>query len=138
MKHTFFILSLLLSTSSCQESFDERLTREANEFTAKHCPQHPEPGTRLDSVSYNSVHRTYTFWYALTSQNASILQGNGKALMHEIIAKQLRADINYKKCKDEGITFRYVYCSQDDGNVIFETMIEKGEYDQQSSTPLLH
>lgn len=122
----FAVLGLAMF-AGCQESFDARLTREAREITQKHCPKEPEPGTRLDSVSYEAATRTITFWYSLSANNEAALKDKG-ALMHEMIARQLRSDIDYKACKDEGIDFRYVYRSQTSGSLVYETRVKKDEY----------
>ena len=54
MNKAFILLSavFLCALAGCQERFDERLQREAREFTEKHCPQEREPGTVLDSTTY--------------------------------------------------------------------------------------
>ena len=53
MNKAFILLTavFLCALAGCQERFDERLQREAREFTAKHCPQEREPGTVLNSTS---------------------------------------------------------------------------------------
>ena len=65
MNKAFILLSavFLCALAGCQERFDERLQREAREFTAKHCPQEREPGTVLDSTTYSPARRTYSLWY---------------------------------------------------------------------------
>lgn len=121
---------LILSTfalAACQESFDKRLQREAREFTANHCPQEPEPGSRLDSTTYDPADRTYTSWYSLNANNELVLSSNTPLLRHRLL-KQLAADVNHKALKDEQVNFRFVYRSQATGNVIYETRIEAGEY----------
>ena len=65
------------SLTSCQESFDNRLYREAKEFTVNHCPQEPEKGTRLDSTTYDIASRTYTQWYGLETFNEQVISENG-------------------------------------------------------------
>lgn len=131
IKHRYFLGFILLSSifTSCQESFDERLCREAKEFTKNHCPQEPEKGTRLDSTTYNIQSRTYTQWYSLETLNEQILSNN-MPLLKQALLKRLIADVNYKALKDEDITFRYVYYSQNNGRIVYQTSITAKEYKQ--------
>lgn len=115
------------SLTSCQESFDNRLYREAKEFTVNHCPQESEKGTRLDSTTYDIASRTYTQWYGLETFNEQVISENIPQLK-EALVKRLTADVNFKALKDENITFRYVYYSQQNGKIIYQTSITSKDY----------
>lgn len=129
MRYYISILSLLilLTCSSCFESFDKRLQREAREFTENHCPQVPEPGTLLDSTTYDITSRTYTLWYSLSAANAEVYSANISQL-HQALLERLLDDVNYKSLKDHDVIFRYVYMSQPNGQVIYQTQITPNEY----------
>ena len=124
---TVAILSAFLSLTACQESFDKRLQREARDFTENHCPQEPEPGTRLDSTSYEPDGRVYTLWYSLAAENEAAIRQQ-KELMHRLLLHELVADANYINLKKEGVTFRYVYRSQQNGAPVYDTQIKPQEY----------
>ena len=83
MNKAFILLSavFLCALAGCQERFDERLQREAREFTAKHCPQEREPGTVLDSTTYSPDRRTYSLWYTVSESTATLLQTTDKVLI---------------------------------------------------------
>lgn len=128
MRLTIFIIPVLTSFFlSCQENFDKRLQREAHEFTENHCPQEPEPGSRLDSTTYNPQTHTYALWYSLSLENENALRGNTPLLRRQLI-QQLREDVNYKAVKEHGVTFRYIYRSQQTGSLLYDTQIEADEY----------
>lgn len=129
MRRYISILSIfiLLTCSSCFESFDKRLQREAREFTENHCPQVPEPGTLLDSTTYDITSRTYTLWYSLSTANAEVYTAN-IPLLHQALLERLLDDVNYKSLKDHNVIFRYVYTSQQNRRVIYQTQIGPNEY----------
>ena len=128
---TVAILSAILSLTACQESFDKRLQREARDFTENHCPQEPEPGTQLDSTTYAPNERVYTLWYSLAPENETAIRERTE-LLHQLLLHELVADVNYINLKNEGITFRYVYRSQQTGALIYETQIKAKEYREQA------
>ena len=128
---TVAILSAFLSLTACQESFDKRLQREARDFTENHCPQEPEPGTQLDSTTYAPNERVYTLWYSLAPGNETAIRERTE-LLHQLLLHELVADVNYINLKNEGITFRYVYRSQQTGALIYETQIKAKEYREQA------
>lgn len=129
MSRYISILSIfiLLICSSCFESFDKRLQREARAFTENHCPQVPEPGTLLDSTTYDITSRTYTLWYSLSTANAEVYTAN-IPLLHQALLERLLDDVNYKSLKDHNVIFRYVYTSQQNRKVIYQTQIGPNEY----------
>lgn len=128
---TVAILSAILSLTACQESFDKRLQRETRDFTENHCPQEPEPGTQLDSTTYAPNERVYTLWYSLAPENETAIRERTE-LLHQLLLHELVADVNYINLKNEGITFRYVYRSQQTGALIYETQIKAKEYREQA------
>ena len=128
---TVAILSAFLSLTACQESFDKRLQREARDFTENHCPQEPEPDTQLDSTTYAPNERVYILWFSLVPENETAIRERTE-LLHQLLLHELVADVNYINLKNEGITFRYVYHSQQTGALIYETLIKAKEYREQA------
>ena len=122
-----YCLLLALGLVACQENFDKRLQREAQEFTANHCPMEPAPGTRLDRATYSPAARTNTLWYSLSPANEQATRENA-GLLPRLLVRELSGDVNFKAVKDEGITFRYVYRSQTTGEVVYDTKVTADEY----------
>lgn len=112
---------------SCQENFDQRLQREAREFTENKCPMEPEPGTQLDSTTYDPQSHVYTRWFSLSPQNEEAVRANAPLLRRSLV-HQLMGDVDFKAVKDKGVTFRYVYRSQTTGALVYDTNIKAEEY----------
>lgn len=127
--HLIAVFALIFSTllTSCQGNFDQRLQQEAAQYTAKSCPQEPEPGTRLDSLTYNPSTHVYTLYYSVSSANEAILREQS-ALLHHMLRQRLVDNTDYKEIKDHGVTFAYVYRSQQTGATFYTTEISKEEY----------
>lgn len=121
-----FITSLLLF-SSCQESFDKRLLRETKEFTKSQCPMQVEEGCILDSLSYNTNQRVYTWWYQLSDVGVATFIEN-RHLLHKILVDRLSNDVELKSLKDNKVTFQYIYRSSSSGKTIYQTTITQAEY----------
>ena len=124
--YLFLAGSLLVA---CQENFDQRLQREAREFTSNNCPQELEPDSRLDSITYDAVTRTLTSWYSLSPDNETAVKDNAPLLRRKLL-DQLIADVNYKAVKDKSVIFRYVYRSQVSSTIIYDTQLKANEYKQ--------
>lgn len=130
--HSAIIAFALIITPfvvSCQMNFDERLRREAEEFTKNNCPQEPEAGTRLDSVVYSPSRQTYTLYYSLSATNEALFREQ-TPLLHYMLRQRLINNTDYKEVKSHGITFAYVYRSQSSGAKVYETQIKAEEYQQ--------
>lgn len=125
--NTVFLLIFNVFTTSCQSDFDKRLQQEALNFTANNCPQEPEPGTRLDSLTYHPKTRIYTLHYSVSKNNETILREQ-TPLLHHILRKRLIDDVSYKDIKEHGVTFVYEYRSQQTGSIFYKTEIRKEEY----------
>ncbi len=113
--------------AGCQGNFDQKLEREAADYTAEHCPQRVDEGTVLRQVSYDRDKRVYTFHYQLSPAYASALSTHQAALRLAIV-KQLRNDVDYQKLKDEGVIFSYEYRSEADGRLTYRTEVRPAEY----------
>ena len=124
----FCSFSLFLCTlAACQESFDQRLQRESKDYTANHCPQEAESGTRLDSLTYDMKSRTYTMWYTLDGANEEIFCEN-LSQIHEQLLLRVETDEKNKPMKEHQVNFRFVYRSQKSGSTIYDTTVKYIEY----------
>lgn len=132
MKHTAFIISAAacaLLASSCQEQFDKRLKREAEDYTMKHCPQQAEEGTVLDSLTYDMKERVYTMWYTLNKTNAVVFREN-EPILHDQLIQRVQTDETTKSIRNHDVTFRFVYRSDSAHTVVYETRVTPQEYAQ--------
>ena len=130
MHKAFILLSavFLCALAGCQERFEERLQREAREFTAKHCPQEREPGTVLDSTTYSPSRRTYSLWYTVSEPTATLLQTTDKVLIKRAFLNELTNSTDYKLLKDEGIDFEYHYARADNRQTVYHLILKKEDY----------
>lgn len=131
MRHYIFLLACLL-LAGCQESFDERCRREAEDYTRKNCPYEVEAFNVLDSTTYDMASRTYCYWYTLSGQldtpEAIQLMKDGEEQLRERLRASLINSIELKKCKEEGITFAYIYRSASSGLRVLDLRFGKEDY----------
>lgn len=106
------LLVLSLTLFSCQESFDKRCQREAIEYTAKFCPQNVAPGITMDSMTYDIPARTMTYYYSIAKEldNQEVINKNAEEFKGAML-NSIKNSLELKRCKDEGIIFKYIYRS---------------------------
>lgn len=124
------IAALLLG--SCQENFDSRLEREAQEYTQRHCPYTESDGTVLDSMTYDASTRTLTHWYSLQStiDTPEICDGliRNEATARKALLEQLRGNTKWESCKERDVKFDYIYHSNATGKFIFHIKFTPEDY----------
>ena len=54
-KHFVTLLALTLLFSACQETLEERCSREARDFTRKHCPMTVGNDVVMDSMTFDAA-----------------------------------------------------------------------------------
>lgn len=134
-RRVHWILSLGLAFTlsaglqSCQESLEQRAAREAAEFTQKSCPTPERDNMITDSMTFDIPTHTFVYYYSVTgpADNAANFVGR-EGPLHEVLANALRNDTQTKRYKDAGYTFRYVYRSQKEKRVLFDTTVKAEEY----------
>lgn len=57
--------ALLALVCGCKETMDQKLEREAGEFTTKNCPHDIDPYTTLDSATYRAGEMEYTYHFTV-------------------------------------------------------------------------
>ncbi len=129
MKKYIGIMAILLLFAACQESVDERLKREAQEFTEKQCPRKMMEGIMLDSMSYNVEKRTMQYYYTLSGDMDS-QQRVDEVSPHfkEVLLQGIRNSVEIKKAKEEGVSFNYKYLSASTGGVLLDITYKKEDY----------
>ena len=125
-------IATLCVLTSCQEDFDNRLKREATEYTKKHCPLRIEEGNTLDSLTYNLDTRTLTRWHSLsgnmdTQVAIDALCDHPELVRNQLLA-ELRNDVQMEACKEAKVFFTYVYQSASSRDTIFTTTFSPEDY----------
>lgn len=125
-------LAGLLLCAGCQEDFDHRMLREAQEFTLKHCPYRAEAGTVLDSATYDLSSRTFIRWFSLHGEldtpAARAAAQQNLSFVKEGLKRELRGDTSWETCKAEGIRFAYVYRSSSCRDELFRIVLTPEDY----------
>lgn len=101
------IAVLFFALFSCSESLEERAFREAKEFTKKNCPVPLSQDLTIDSMTFNKLSRTFTYYYSLSPKvDADNLK---RADTEQLLLVQLRNQTSLRKYKEAGYAFRYIY-----------------------------
>lgn len=123
---------ILLTFSACKrETKDERFQKEFQQFTQKECPKFVDECTRLDSAVYDIENRTLTYFYTVRGEldNETIYTNERMTSgFHNDILKNLKGSLQLKIYKDEGISFRYNYCSETTGKQYLDLTFTPEEY----------
>lgn len=131
MKH-YILPALCLLLCSCQESFDQRCQREAEEYTRKFCPRKVEASNTLDSTTYDIKTRTYCYWYTLSGQfdtpEALAALRQERETLRASLRNSLINSVELRKCKEEGINFAYIYRSAASGKTVLDIRFTKADY----------
>lgn len=132
-RFTLMIASLSLVLAAChKETFDERVARECKEYTAKYCPAEMDESMKLDSLSYDMKEKVLTHSYRLSGTLAadSIYTESVCQTMEEVVLDDLRESISLRPYKEAGLTFRFVYYSDQSGHMLMEFFFTPKDYGQ--------
>ena len=106
-------LLFMLVLTSCQESKQERLEREARELTEKNCPQRitPDGTVILDSIVYhNDSSNEIKYYYTVNTDNDGVLalQLQKKELERQLLSG-INNSIDLRHVKEMGVTIVHYY-----------------------------
>ena len=128
MKKILVFATLVLFTTSCQESLEDRCAREAKEYTAKNCPAKMDQNIIMDSLTFEKQTHTLHYYYRLTGvadREGSLDSIDAKKLLKDM----LKNTTSMKTYKDNGYSFAYTYHSEKDPKkVLFETTFTEEDY----------
>ena len=130
MKKILLVALLAVLAVGCQESLEDRAAREAREFTEKNCPTPVDNYSRTDSVAFDRLTKTYTYYCSFVDalDNDTLVQ----AAQEEIrlsLRQTLANDVAFKKIKDAGFNFAYLVRSGSRPSVIlFSDTIRTSDY----------
>ena len=108
MKKILFLLTVLLTMSSCQESMEDRAARDAAEATAKRCPMRlNDDGTLvLERITFDKSTLIWKQDFLLEASPEAIEQLD----MRDILLKELKNMPSYKPYMESNFIFQYVFC----------------------------
>ncbi len=113
--------------AGCQESIEEKFEREARTFTKKQCPVQINPGTRMDSMTFDRATHTQHYYYTLTGIADS--EEKLKSFdVKEVLKAELKNATNVREQKDAGCNFEYTYRSASKGTVLAHVILTPEDY----------
>ena len=109
MRKFILLACLALGLSACQESLEQRATREAREFTEKKCPMPLGSDGKivLESIEFDIPTHTWRQHYLL-----NMLPEAGpfdQAEARRLLLDELRNSPSYQPYMDNGFIFHYIY-----------------------------
>lgn len=127
-KHFVTLLALTLLFSACQETLEERCSREARDFTRKNCPMTVVNDVVMDSMTFDAATHTISYLYTLSGalDDAGRINNSNS---RELLLQDVRNSTQLKLYKEAEYNFRYVYYSQQKkGTKLFEATFRKEDY----------
>jgi PBP1b-binding outer membrane lipoprotein LpoB len=124
---TFSAVAALLLFCSCQENIDERIAREAEEYTRRNCPNSME-NIVLDSMVYKPATRTIIYYNTLGENIDNDYVRSQSEEMKEAVRKSVKEDLTIKYYKENEIKFRYVYRSHDGKDTVLNILVTPKDY----------
>ncbi|HBC21589.1 MAG TPA: hypothetical protein DC009_05835 [Porphyromonadaceae bacterium] len=123
-------LVVLLALCGCRETKEQRLEREAREFTQSNCPHDIDEFTTLDSATYSQDSATYTYHYTIKGalDLDSLYSDEVVRELHDSYLAELKNNIEQKELKDMGITITRVYRSERTGRPLLTLRFTRDEY----------
>jgi len=122
MRQTIIVLAVAaLSLSACNhETVDDRVEREAREYTEKYCPTPDNNGTRIDSMVYDRKSRTLINYCTISGQldNKQVMADNERNIAEGLTA-QVRNDPKCKTYRSANIAVRYILRSASNPKTIW-------------------
>lgn len=92
-----FVL-LFLFLVGCNNNLNNRMVREAQEYTQKHCPQRLDDFTVLDSMVYDVSTRIYWRCFSIDTSAASVVLSR-KDVLKQYLVNELKGDAKWKHVK---------------------------------------
>ena len=128
MKKIVYFIAAIILLSACQETLEERCSREAKEFTEKNCPLRAANGIVMDSMSFDKKSHTISYYYIVSGvlDDSTILLGNNP---RERLLTVIKNTTKLKLYQEAGYNFRYVYFSEKKkGTQLFEATFRESDY----------
>lgn len=115
MKKLFYSFIALVALCSCgYESADERICRQAQEFTKASCPKPMDEYTVLDSLVYTPKDKVMSYYYTVSDlmDTDSVYTSAMLDIFNTDLLNNVRQNIGLHELREHCVTFRYVYSSK--------------------------
>lgn len=129
------LLVVALMLSSCQESRKERYACEMREYTARNCPQTiTQDGIIvLDSLVFQCPTQhpegMVTYFYSVHTDSTKItLLKAERERLYTSLLEAVKANVDLKKMKDDGVTIHHIYRTGDTHQLVFDFFFTKKDY----------
>lgn len=121
---------LLALACGCRETKEQRLEREAREFTQNNCPHDIDEYTTLDSAAYDQATATYAYHFTVKGalDMDSLYSDEVVRELHDSYLTELKNNIDQKDLKDMGVTITRVYWSERTGKPLMTLTFTREEY----------
>jgi hypothetical protein len=118
-----------LTITSCHRSLEDRAAKEAVEYTRKNCPTPYRNNSRVDSITFDRITKTYVYYYTFKGKldNPMLLIKNKKKIRVGLL-QNLINDPGLKIYKDHGFSFRYLARSFTTGKILLDETYTKKQY----------
>lgn len=124
------LLGLLILLTGCKETMEQKLQREAREFTERNCPHVIDDYTTLDSATYEKADTCYTYHFTVKGalDIDSLYGDNLVSDLHDSYLSELKNNIEMKNLKEMGVTIQRIYRSESTGKPLLTLTFTKEEY----------
>lgn len=113
---------------SCQKSWEERCTEEAQRITETTCPRQMPYDIIMDSMTYDAQLNRFHYYYRVTGErDKPEIFISGKEEMLDLLKQQYDNSIELKKYKDHGMSFRCIYYSGSTGQKYLDYVWENNK-----------
>ena len=130
MRKPLLILFLALLVIGCKESLEERAERDARVFTERNCPTPVVNNSRTDSVAFDKVTKTYTYYCSLVGEydNEEFIDTFKNDLDKQLV-ESISDDTSITKLKEAGFNFKFIIRSDSNPEkTLYEKIITAEEY----------
>ncbi len=130
MKKALFVFMAMALLTACQESLEDRASREAREYTEKYCPTPVVNNTRTDSTVFDKSTRTYYTFCSLSGQmdDAEIISKNKREII-KLLAQTIKENTQLKPYKEANFSFGFVvHSTKNPAKVYLKTVVSPKDY----------
>ena len=120
--------SIVMLVAACQQSLEQKAAQEARMYTQKNCPAQLTETLVMDSMSFDEVTHTLSYYYTFTGAADSVGAINKEEARSNLLTA-LKNTTSMMAYKEEGYNFAYIYRSQKNPDtILFEAILTKKDY----------
>lgn len=128
--HLMVFIPVLAVTVSCgQEDYEDRLEREAREFTQRFCPKRLENHVILDSIAYDKKTRSRIDYHTVSGMiDDSAVMKQSEETFRQKAVEGIRKSVEMKNLKDKGVNFVYKFRSEKSRKELLSVTVTPDDY----------